>query len=190
MFRRTLGVLRLDSDTYEDIENDHGAIYQAIFIVVIISSVAAAAGESLLGRDEESLWVLMLGIPLGMIAWAIWVLCVRMVGNAILDIADSRTHWGRLFRTTGFALSPGVLYVLIFLPIIGDALQYVVPLWTLLCMIVAVRPGTDYKSTIRALMVILLALIPLYFLTKVIGLVLYPLFLDWELVSLFEELPI
>lgn len=178
MLRRILGALRLNSDTYEDVENDHGAIYQALFIVVI-SSVAAAAWELLLDRDEKSLWVLALAIPLGIIAWAIWVLCVRMVGNAIFDIADRGAYWGGLFRTTGFALSPGVLYVLISLPIIGDAIYFVAPLWTLLCMIVAVRPGTDYKSTIRALMVILLALIPLYFLTKVIGLVLYPLFLDW-----------
>ena len=130
-------------------------------------------------RDEESLWVLTLAIPLGMIAWAIWVLCVRMVGNAIFDIADRRACWGRLFRTTGFALSPGVLYVLISLPIIGDAIYFVVPLWTLLCMIVAVRPGTDYKSTIRALMVILLALIPLYFLIKIIGIAINPLYVDW-----------
>ena len=44
MLRRILGALRLNSDTYEDVENDHGAIYQALFIVVI-SSVAAAAGN-------------------------------------------------------------------------------------------------------------------------------------------------
>ena len=178
MFRRILGALRLNSDTYEDVENDHGAIYQALFIVVI-SSAAAAAGELLLDRDEEPLRVLTLVIPSGIIAWAIWVLCVRMVGNAIFDIADRRAYWGRLFRTTGFALSPGVLYLLVSLPTIGDAIYYVVPLWTLLCMIVAVRPGTDYKSTIRALIVILLALIPLYFLTKIFGIILYPLFVDW-----------
>ena len=168
MFRRILGALRLNSDTYEDVANDHGAIYQALFIVVI-SSVGVAAGELLLDRDKESLWVLTLAIPLGMIAWAIWVLCVRMVGNAIFDIADSRAYWGRLFRTTGFALSPGVLYLFISLPFIGDVIHFVAPLWTLLCMIFAVRPGTDYKSTLRALMVIVLALIPLYVLTKIIG---------------------
>ena len=170
--------MRLKSDTYEDVENDHGAIYQALFIVVV-SSVAAAAGELLLDRNEDSLWVLAQSIPLGMIAWTIWILSVRMVGSAIFDIADSRAYWGRLFRTTGFALSPGVLYLFVSLPFIGDVIYFVAPLWTLLCMIVAVRPGTDYKSTIRALMVIMLALIPMYVLIKIIGIVIYPQFVHW-----------
>ncbi len=170
--------MRLKSDTYEDVENDHGAIYQALFIVVV-SSVAAAAGELLLDGNEDSLWVFAQSIPLGMIAWTIWILSVRMVGNAIFDIADSRAYWGRLFRTTGFALSPGVLYLFVSLPFIGDVIYFVAPLWTLLCMIVAVRPGTDYKSTIRALMVIMLALIPMYVLIKIIGIVIYPQFVHW-----------
>ncbi len=170
--------MRLKSDTYEDVENDHGAILQALFIVVI-TSVAAAAGELLLDGNKDSPWVLAQSIPLGMIAWAIWVLCVRMVGNAILDIADRRADWGRLFRTTGFALSPGVLFAFVSLPSIGDVIYFVVPLWTLLCMIVAVRPGTDYRSTIRARMVIVLALIPLYVLIKIIGIFIYPLFVHW-----------
>ena len=178
MFRKFLGALRLDAHTYQDVENDHSAIFQALFIVGI-SSVAATVGELLQDRAEESLWILALAIPLGIIAWAIWVLCVRMVGNAVFDIADRRAHWGRLFRTTGFALSPGIFYLLTSWPIIDDVIYYIVPFWTLLCMIVAVRPGTGYKSTIRALMVVLLALIPLYLLIKLIGIILYPLFLDW-----------
>ena len=179
MLRRILGALRLNADTYEDVKNDHSAIYQASFIVVA-SSVATAAGELLLDRDIESLWVLVIGTFFsGMIVWAIWVLCVRMVGNCIFDISDRRAYWGRLFRTTGFALSPGIFYVFIFLPSIGDVIYYVVPLWTSLCMIVAVRQGTDYRSTLQALMVILLALIPLYLLPKIFGIIFYPLFMNW-----------
>ena len=130
MLKRIFGTLRLKADTLEDVEYDHSAIYQALFIVVT-SSVATAAGELLLERDVESLWVLVIGIFSGMIVWAIWVLCVRMVGNSIFDIADRRSYWGRLFRTTGFALSPGIFAVFIFLPIIGDAFYYVVPIMDL-----------------------------------------------------------
>jgi energy-converting hydrogenase Eha subunit A len=178
MYRRILGTLRLNSDTYEDVGNDHSAFYQAL-IIVVIASVAAAAGGLYSDSREESLWDLALAIPSGIIVWGIWVLCIRMVGNVILDIADRSANWGRLFRTTGFALSPGILAVFMFLPVIGDAIDYVVPLWTLLCMIFAVRPGRDLKSTLRTLMVVMLALIPLYLLTKIIGIVLYPLFVDW-----------
>ena len=176
--RRILEALRLNSDTYEDVGNDHSAFYQALFIVVI-ASVVGVVGPFLSDSNKDPFWALTLAIPLGILSWAIWALCIRMVGNAIFDIADRTTHWGRLFRVTGFAHSPGILAVFIFLPIIGDKINFVVALWTILCMIVAVRPERDLHSTLRTLLVIVLAFVPMYLLTHFTSVLLYHIYTGW-----------
>ena len=54
MLGRMFGALRLNAATYEDVEHDKGAIYQALFFVVIVSA-ATVAGELLAGQDTV-LW--------------------------------------------------------------------------------------------------------------------------------------
>ena len=180
MLKRILGTLRLNADTLEDVEYDHSAIYQAILIVAM-ASISAADRALLAERDMESPWVLVMSIFGGMIAWTMWVLCIRIVGNSVFNVEDTRACWGRLFRTTGFAMSPGIFSVFVFLPIIGNVIYYVVYIWTLVCLIFAVRRGTDYRSTLRALMVVLLAFIPMVLLIAIINILIYPLLASLDL---------
>ena len=50
MIGRMFGSLRLKAATYEDVEHDKRAIYQALFIVVVVSA-ATVGGELLVGED-------------------------------------------------------------------------------------------------------------------------------------------
>ena len=50
MLKRIFGALFLRSASYEDVEHDKRAIYQALFIVVVVSA-ATVSGELLVGED-------------------------------------------------------------------------------------------------------------------------------------------
>jgi hypothetical protein len=51
----------------------------------------------------------------------------------------------------GFASAPGILRVLVFVPVVGDILAIGGSLWRLVATIIAVRPALDF-STWRAIL--------------------------------------
>ena len=71
-------------------------------------------------------------------------------------------------RATGFAQTPGIFNVLFFIPKLGVIIYLAALVWTIACMIVAVRQSLDYTSSLRAFFVILLALIPVFILNAIV----------------------
>ncbi|MBW2202264.1 MAG: hypothetical protein JRF71_15805, partial [Deltaproteobacteria bacterium] len=61
-----------------------------------------------------------------------------------------------LLRTIGFSSSPGVLRVLGIIPMLGAILNFIIGIWMLVAMVIAVRQALDYKSTWRAIGVCLI----------------------------------
>jgi hypothetical protein len=61
-----------------------------------------------------------------------------------------------LLRTIGFSSSPGVLRVLGIIPMLGAILNFIIGIWMLAAMVIAVRQALDYKSTWRAVGVCLI----------------------------------
>ena len=167
MLLRMIGVLRLRSMTYEDIEHDKSAIWQALIIVVLVSA-ATVVGELLLGEDTVVWWAIVRGVIRGVASWAAWALCAWAVGEIAFDVVDTDADWGQLARTTGYAQTPGILNVLIFIPAVAGFVYFVTFVWTFACMVVAVRQSLDYKSTLRAVFVILLAFIPVVVLNFIV----------------------
>jgi hypothetical protein len=55
-----------------------------------------------------------------------------------------------LLRTIGFLGSPGVLRILGIIPMLAVIVNFVVGIWMLVAMVIAVRQALDYKSTWRA----------------------------------------
>ena len=166
MLARMLGAARLNVDTYEDVEKDKGATIQAL-IVVIIVAIAAGVGGMLSG-DIDLGRGLAFGAIRGVLSWAVWALMAWLVGTTILKTQDTEANWGQLARTTGFAQTPGLLTVLVFLPAVGTVIAFLVFIWQLATMVVAVRQSLDYTSTLRAFFVILIALIPVIIINAII----------------------
>ena len=158
MLSRMLGAARLSVDTFEDVERDSSATIQA-FIVVIIVALASGIGE-LLSGDANILRALVFGVIRGILSWAIWALIAMFVGTKILKTDQTEADWGQLARGTGFAQTPGILTVLVFVPIVGTTIGVIALFWQLAAMVVAVRQTLDYTSTLRAFFVILIAFIP------------------------------
>ena len=149
MLERMIGAARLDSNVYEEVEADKTATIQAIAVVVI---VAIATGIGALGSVGVS--GLLSGVIFGLISWAVWAYLTYIIGTTLFDTPDTHADWGELARTTGFAQSPGLLRVFLFIPTLGAWIAFASSIWQLAAMVVAVRQALDYRSTWRALGVV------------------------------------
>ena len=161
MVSRMIRAASLDSHLYEEEEADSSAIRQAILIVVLVSIVR---GISTLTATDNLLSGIGIGIVGGLISWSIWAFITYMVGTKLLKTGDTVSSWGELARVTGFAQSPGLLFVIAVVPVVGNWFLPVVALWQLAAMVVGIRQALDYTSTFRAIGVVLIgfvAVIPL-----------------------------
>ena len=160
MISRMIRASMLDSDLYEEVESDSSAITQAVLIVVV---VAIAKGVATLSATGSILGI-ALGIIAGLLSLALWAFITYMVGTKLLKTGDTVSSWGELARVTGFAQSPGLLFVIAVVPVVGNWFLPVVALWQLAAMVVGIRQALDYTSTFRAIGVVLIgfvAVIPL-----------------------------
>jgi hypothetical protein len=85
--------------------------------------------------------------------WVFWAFMTWVIGTKFLAGPETKSDMGELMRTMGFAQSPGILRLFSGLPLVGWIVEFVVWLWLLVAMVVAVRQALDYKSTGRALAV-------------------------------------
>ena len=73
---------------------------------------------------------------------------------------ETHADWGQLARTTGFAQTPGLCKILGFLPLnIGSVILFIASAWQLVAMVIAVRQALDYKTTWRAVAVVVISFI-------------------------------
>ena len=158
MFERMLGALMLNPQTYADVEHDRGATIQALIIVVAVSIAGGIGG--LLAGDVDIVRGIIFGVIRGVLSWALWALAALLVGTTLLKTADTHADWGQVARGTGYAQTPGLLNVLVFIPIVGGIVGFAVFVWQLAGMLFAIRESLDYNSLWRAFFVVLIALIP------------------------------
>ena len=171
MLGRMLGAARLNVETFEEVENDRSATIQALLVVVIVA-VAAGVGGMLAGEEFDIVRGLVFGAIRGVAAWALWALVTWIVGSTILATKETKANWGELARCTGFAQTPGILSVFVFVPGVGWAIGLLVFIWQFAAMMVGVRQALDYTSTWRAFFVILISFIPVAILFIIFAIIL------------------
>lgn len=141
--RRLILAALLHPQTYEDVEADHRANWQAL-AVVVLSSLAAAVGSSFLLSDALGYLLAHLGL------WLLWAVLTFWIGTHLLPEPQTEADYGQLLRTVGFASSPGLIRIFGLIPVLRTLVQWVALVWMLVAMIVAVRQALDYRSTLRA----------------------------------------
>ena len=153
MTDRMLGALRLDVATYEEVEADKKATGEAGFIVVA-SALVAAAGYALRlgGTVNDGLF----GAFAELLGWALFALCAYIVGGKLVPGPNTKTSWGEIARTLGYAHTPRFLLILLAIPGIFGLVRFVVSLWILAATVVALRSALDC-GTVRAVIVAVLA---------------------------------
>ena len=178
MLERMLGAIRLDANTFEDVENDSGATMQAMAVVILVSlATGLGAGlGSVVGGGGSFIVGLLGGVVYGLIWWAAWAFLTMLIGTTILKGPDTHADWGQLARGTGFAQSPGLFKILAFLPWIGGVIFFAASVWQLISMVIAVRQCLDYTSTWRAVGVVVIAFVLAIVILTVLALVLWGVF--------------
>ncbi|MFN8062733.1 MAG: hypothetical protein U0Q12_26510 [Vicinamibacterales bacterium] len=151
MLTRVVGVWRLDPLVFEDVERDPRAGWQA-GLVVVASSLAAGVGLGGLPSAPRSVVTTSVA---ALLAWVAWALVVYVIGVKLMPTAATRSNWGELARTTGFATAPGLFRVAFALPVPPAVVFALVSAWMLAAMIIAVRQALDYTSALRAFVVCL-----------------------------------
>ena len=151
---RVIGVLRLNVDTYEEIEADETATSQAAIVVAIVAIIGGLlggattifVGGSFIGTFLQQLLTAFIG-------WFIWAYVTYFVGtNLFKGTADV----GELLRTLGYASSPRVLGILGFIPCVGWLIALASGIWALVAAIVAVRQALDFDDTVKAIITVVI----------------------------------
>lgn len=137
---RMIGALRLDVATYEEVEADEKATGQAAFVVVG-SAAAAAAGNALLlgGEADDGLFVAIAHL----FGWALYAQLAYLIGGKLFKAKETRSTWGELARTMGFANTPRFLLFFVFVPGLTGLVRSVTALWILVATVIAVRSALD-----------------------------------------------
>jgi len=154
MLQRMLGALRLDVATYEAVENDKSATGQAAFIVVATSAVAGAVSFAVTGVGSAGDGIL--GAIGALIGWAAYAWLAYFLGTRLFPAKETKSDWGEVARTLGFANTPRFLYVFALVPGFAGLVQAVVGVWVLIATIVALQAALDC-TVLRALLIAIAA---------------------------------
>ncbi len=147
---RLSGAVTLDAGTYEGIEGDRSAIWQAA-ATVLLSSVATGIGATAWFHLTAGTVLAIAAIALT--TWVAWATLVFQIGSRVLPSPATDTTLGELLRTTGFSAAPGLLQVLALLPSIAAPIFALTTVWMFAAKVVAIRLALDYTRTGRAIAV-------------------------------------
>jgi Yip1 domain len=148
---RVVGAMKLDANTFEEIERDPSAIGQAAGVIVL-AAVSTALG-----------WVYYNGLSgilstalMSLIGYAVWAVIIWLVGTKVMPDPATKADFPETFRTIGFAASPGILGIVTIIPVLGWILWLLLWLWQVVAMVVAVRQVLDYSTTGKAAIVVVI----------------------------------
>jgi len=147
---RMIRASKLDVKLYEEVEQDRGALFQAMG-VVILSSLCAGVGG--VGKGDGGLTLILLGTLSALAGWYIWAFLTYFVGTRFLPEPQTQADYGQLLRTIGFSSAPGMIRLLGLIPGLTLIVFFAASVWMLVAMIIAVRVALDYSSNLRAVAV-------------------------------------
>ncbi len=162
---RMLRAAWLDVDTYEAVEADSSANWQAL-AVVVLAALAMGIGSIENSGVSGIFWHTLVAV----VGWYVWAYVTYFIGTRLLPTSETVADHGELLRTIGFSSSPGILRVLMIFPPLSLWIFAICTLWMLVAMIVAVRQALDYTSTLRAIAVCAIGF-PIYVLSILLSVI-------------------
>jgi hypothetical protein len=172
---RMMRAARLNVPLYEEVEADTTATTQALTVVVIVavaSGIGNGLSASFSGAGGNIVGGLIAGIVNALISWAVWSWVIYFVGTRFFG---GTATWGEVLRTLGFAESPGVLFILGFIPGLGVLINIVAGIWILVASFIATRQALDISNG-KTVGTIIVALIALAIVFSIVGLILAAIF--------------
>jgi hypothetical protein len=138
MWFMILRAATFDRSVYAEVRDRPEATFSALAIAV---SVAIALALGLRGTDTldlggSAILTAAWRANFIVIAWLLWAWESVVIGRYALGGTASVQQ---LLRSLGFAMSPGVLFVLASIPVAGEYIFYVVIIWILATGVLAVK---------------------------------------------------
>ncbi len=163
MLERIIGVLKLDTKVFAEIEHDQTATTQAAMVVGIVALLSALGGGINAALNEGSfLFSFIFALVWAFISWAIWSAVTFFVGTKFFG---GEADMGEMLRVMGFAQVPLVLQII---PCIGPIVGGI---WSLAAGFIAVREGLDF-DTGKAIGTVIIGWIIVWILYMILGTVL------------------
>jgi hypothetical protein len=151
--RRFIGALMLDAGAYEDIESDRHAGMQS---VVVVAAVCLAGGTCAVGLGSGAA-SFVTGAIIALSGWLVWAATIVALGTGPMADVDTRTDIRELLRVLGYAAAPGVFVALAAMRPVAPLIFVIVSAWMIAAAVMAVRQALDYRSTVRAIAVSVVA---------------------------------
>lgn len=151
---RVIGALKLEANAFEDVERDPTAIGQSVGVIVL-AAVSAGIGNIYWGGISGIVSTALTSL----ISFLIWSLIVWLVGTKLMPEPTTKADFPETFRVLGFSAAPGLLGFITIIPILGYLILFVIWLWTIAAMIVAVKAVLDYSTIGKAIVVVLIGFI-------------------------------
>jgi len=148
---RVVGAMSLKASTFQEIEHDTTAMGQAVGVIAL-AAVSTGLGNVWYGGVSG----ILTGIVMSLIGYAVWALVVWLVGTKVMPDPATKADFPETFRTIGFAAAPGILGIVTIIPILGWLLLFVLWIWQIAAMVIAVREVLDYTDTMKAVIVVVI----------------------------------
>jgi hypothetical protein len=148
---RVVGAMSLKASTFQEIEHDTTAMGQAVGVIAL-AAVSTGIGNVWYGGVSG----ILTGIVMSLIGYAVWALVVWLVGTKVMADPATKADFPETFRTIGFAAAPGILGIVTIIPILGWLLLFVLWIWQIAAMVIAVREVLDYTDTVKAVIVVVI----------------------------------
>ena len=173
LFPRMLRAAKVESQLYEEVEADSGATGQAL-LVVVMASLSAGIGHGISGLMKGGaggigvfFTSLIIGAIGSLVAWFIFSLLCFWLGTTLFKGPDTKSTLGELLRVLGFADSPALLNIFVFIPFIGPIIPFVTMIWTIIAGVVGVRQACDFTTGRAVGTVVVASIIPLIILVLI-----------------------
>lgn len=143
MLNRVMRAVRLDAAFYNEAEADASLDTEALLVVIIVSvfsGLGSLLGGLFLGNPTGGLIGLVVGVVWGVVGYFVMAYVIWFVGTRIMG---GTAEPGELRRTLGYALAPQALGVFSFIPCAGGLVALAGLIWSLACIVVAVRESLD-----------------------------------------------
>ena len=127
---------RLDAALYDEVARDETALPEAA-LVVLIAAVASVLGNALnvfeAGPRHSGLITEIVSM---LVNWVAWAYLTYFIGTRFFHGSATPPE---LLRALGFAMAPGALTVLGFLPCLGGPIRLAAAIWIVVAGVIAVR---------------------------------------------------
>ncbi len=164
MLARIIGVFKLNSQTFEEIEHNTSLTLPAGLIVVIVALIGGLGNglfNGLRGGDKTFVAGFISSLIGVIVGWLIWSVVTWFVGTRFFK---GQADVGEMLRVIGFAYSPLILSII---PCIGMLIGFV---WAIAAGFIAVRQGLDLDNT-KAFLTVAVGAVLYIILTVVLNLV-------------------